>query len=899
MTTDVANPVAARGRRPAVPASDPVLASKITVPGVPGWAVPRPRITTLIAEGARRCPLTVVTGPPGAGKTVALASWAAAEPGPVAWVSLDGYDNRPGVFWSHVVAALRRSGVAVPKTLPAARRGRPADHVFLLRLASALAAADPPVILVLDDLHLLADPKVLDELDYGLRNTGPGLRLVVSSRMDPLLPLHRYRLAGELAEIRAGDLAFSIAEAGLLLARHGVTLSAGALECLTRRTEGWAAGIRLAALSMGTHPDPDQFARELAAEDSAVTSYLVQEVLNTQPPKVRDLLLSTSILEQVSADAACELAGDEQAGQVLPALARANAFVQAAGGGWYRYHPLFAEVLRLKLRREHPGRVAGLHRRAARWYERNGSLAEAVRHATQAGDWPLAARMVVDGLAIGEIIEPGDGQSLAGQFRDMPHREAWADVAPFLVLAALSVGLPESSAAALEAAEGILERFPAGQETAGRLAAAMIRFAAARCSGDLTAAAAAAGRAEALAGTLGWEQPGRPREIRARVLLGRGLVELWSGRVGEAARVLESGLATAAAAGGEHEQANGLGYLALVEVLRGRPGRAGELAARATAALRPGKHPPAVRNPGPAALVALAWVHSERGELREARGLLRQADAALAITPDKLIGAMACLVAAGGALAEGRPEEASQIVARARSGWTVPAWLGQRLSVTESRAHVAAGDIGAGLAAAGRAGGDESLQAAVTLAHAWAAAGDRAAARRALEPALAAGNRAPDLLRLQAWLVDARISYDTGDSARGRRPLAAALRLAEREQLTLPFALERGWIAPVLRREPELTAVYRRLLSPVLRDDLLPAGTVPRRLAPVPVIEPLTERELDVLRQFSGMLNTAEVADELCISVNTVKTHLKSIYRKLAATHCGEAVRRARQLDLI
>jgi LuxR family transcriptional regulator, maltose regulon positive regulatory protein len=204
----------------------------------------------------------------------------------------------------------------------------------------------------------------------------------------------------------------------------------------------------------------------------------------------------------------------------------------------------------------------------------------------------------------------------------------------------------------------------------------------------------------------------------------------------------------------------------------------------------------------------------------------------------------------------------------------------------------------AGLAAARRAGGDESLETAVTLGHAWAAAGDRAAARRALEPALAAGNRAPDLLRLQAWLADARISYDAGDRSRGRRSLAAALRLAEREQLALPFAVERGWIGPVLRREPELTAAYRRLLSPVLSDDLLPARDVPGQ-APVPVIEPLTERERDVLRQFSAMLNTAEVAGELCISVNTVKTHLKSIYRKLAATHCGEAVRRARQLELI
>ena len=208
MAVHVARQVAARGGRPAVSAGVPILASKITAPGVPDWVVPRPRITKLIAQGRRRCPLTVVTAPAGAGKTMALALWAAAEPGTVAWVGVDEFDNRPGVFWSFVVAALRRSGVTVPVAPPAAR-GREAGHVFLLGLAAALAAQDPPVTLVLDDLHLLTDPKVLDGLDYVLRNAGPGLRLVVSARMDPL-PLHRYRLAGQLAEIGAGDLAFTV-----------------------------------------------------------------------------------------------------------------------------------------------------------------------------------------------------------------------------------------------------------------------------------------------------------------------------------------------------------------------------------------------------------------------------------------------------------------------------------------------------------------------------------------------------------------------------------------------------------------------------------------------------------------------------------------------------------------
>ena len=880
------------------------------MPGVPDWTVPRPRITKLIAEGVRWCPLTVVTGPAGAGKTMALALWAAAEPGPVAWVGLDGYDNRPRVFWPYVVAALGGAGVAAAQALAAAARGRAGDHVFLLRLASALAAQDPPVTLVLDDLHTVTDPRVLDGLDFLLRNAGSGLRLVVCSRMDPLLRLHRYRLAGELAEIRAGDLAFSAAETGLLLARHGSTLSAGSLECLTRRTEGWAAGIRLAAISMDAHPDPDQFVKELIADDSALTGYLVAEVLNSQPPQSRDLLLNTSILEQVSADAARELTGLPQAPPILAALAHENAFVQPMGDGWYRYHPLFADVLRLKLRHEFPGRVRSLHRQAALWYERNGQLADAVRHAAQAGDWPLAARLVIDGLAIGEIIDPRDGRSLAGEFGRMPHREAWTEPAPHLVsaAAALSAGRAEPSVAALDAAEALLERIPAAQQATGRLGAAMIRLAAARRAGDLTAAAAAAARAEMLLRLIPGGRPARHQAIRARVLAARGTVALCSGHLDQAAGLLASAVAVATASGAEHERADGLGHLALVEAGRGRLGRAAELAAEAgqaaraipaTGALPAGEPRPPAGGPSPAAaLVALAWVHLEHYELAEARSLLKQADAALGAGPDKLVGALACLVAAGCALAEGSAAAARQNVARARSGWSVPAWPGRKLILAEARARVAAGDIRAALAAAGQAGGDDAAEAAVMLARAWAAAGDSARARQALEPVLAARGGVPELLRLQARLVDAQLSYGRGDPAGGRRSLAAALRLAEREQLRLPFILERGWIGPVLRHDPGLAAAHRRLLTPAPGAGRLPAR--PGLPGQVPVlIEPLTAREQEVLRRFSGMLNTAEVATEMYISVNTVKTHLKSIYRKLAATHRSEAIRRARQLNLI
>ena len=897
MAAHVANQVSARGRRSAASGSEPILAAKITTPDVPHWAVQRPRVTKLIAEGTSQCPLTVVTGPPGGGKTMALALWAAAEQGPVAWVCLDQFDNQPSAFWSYVAAALRRADVAIPKALHVVPHGRPDANGFLPHLTAALAAQDPPVTLILDDLHVLTEPSVLKGLEFLLRNAGPGLRLVVASRMDPLLPLHRYRLAGQLAEIRASDLAFSFAEADLLLAQHGSTLTADLARSLTQRTEGWAAGLRLAAISLGSHPDPGQFVKELIVEDSALIGYLVEEVLNVQPPEVREVLLTTSILEVVNADAAVELTGDDRAAGILTALVHTNAFVQPIGSGWYRYHGMFAEMLRLKLRREHPGQVAALHRRAAQWYERNGMLTDAARHAIQAGDWQLAAGMVIDELAIGQLIEPRDGQCLAREFMSMRPGQAWTQPAPLLVTAALALAADqhESCVTALDAADAALEQVPADEEGPGRLAAATIRLSASLGTGDLMTAASAASRAELMLGQVPAGKLVRHPELRRRVRYGRGAVELWSGHLDEAARIFEAGLAEAGSGDGCGPD-GWAGYLALAEALRGRLGRAAELAGQAT--LATAHHRPPGGNPDPAPMVALAWVHVQRNELRETRSWIKQADAALGACPDKLIGAMAYLVAADGALAEGRAPVAVRVITRARSGWPVPAWLDQQLNLAESRAYTAAGDIPAAVAAAKRADGTSS-EAMVMLARAWVAGGDVESARQVLDPVLAADDRVPDRVRVQALLVDARLGYSGDDGARGRRSLASALHLAEREQLRLPFVAEQSWLGQVLGRDPELAGSYRRLFAPAPGRDQLPAPAQAELQAPVLVVEPLTEREREVLVHLSGLLSTAEVASAMYISVNTVKTHLRSIYRKLAATHRNEAVRRARQLGLI
>jgi LuxR family maltose regulon positive regulatory protein len=645
---------------------------------------------------------------------------------------------------------------------------------------------------------------------------------------------------------------------------------------------------------MDGHPDPEQFVKEFVAEDSPVVGYLVDEVLNAQPPAIRDLLLRTSILDSFDPAIANELS-DSAAGNDLADLVRTNAFVLPAGSGWYRYHSLFADVLRLKLRHEQPGLAPELHRRAAGWYRQNGSLIQAVRHAAAARDWPLAAQIVVAELAVGQLTEPRGDHPLADEFARMPPALAWARPEPFLVAAALAVTEEDRCRAGLRAAEAMLGDLPPAEAVPARLAAAQVRLASSRRTGDVESMAAAAAEAGAMLEALPTAVLARCPWISAEVLSGRGTVELWSGQLGEAAATFEAAAAVVPALDSTHERACCRGYLALADALRGRLNRAASVAAQASAG--DGERLSAAVSP--AAHIALAAVHVERNELRPAHAELKRAEAALRLHPDRMTGSVACIVAARKALAEGHPDGATEIVRKARPGGPLPYWLERRLAMLESRACAAAGDAASALEAAGRAE-PGSLEAAVTQAHAWLAAGDVPAARNSLASHRERAETVPDHVRLEAWLVTARISYAVGDRADGRRSLQRALRLGEPERLRLPFVLERAWLRRVLRADPDLAHVYRDLLEPDLVNSARePAPRPGEDPAPPVLLEPLSSREREVLQYASEMLDTTEIAAVLFISVNTVKSHLKSIYRKLAVTHRGEAVRRAKQLRII
>jgi LuxR family maltose regulon positive regulatory protein len=365
--------------------------------------VARARLLASLDAGVQGS-LTLLTGPAGAGKTVLLSSWVtttAALPGPVAWVSLDAADNDPARFWSYLLAALRQSGAAPPGGRLASLDlpiGGP-DRGFVLGLAAAV-----------------------------LRRPPPALRLVLASRADPPLPLARLRVGGRLTEVRAAELAFTAAEAAMLLASHGLALADADLAVLRARTEGWAAGLRLAALSLQGHPDPEGFLAGFAGSSRAVADFLLEEVLGRLPPGDRAFLLHTSVVERLNGELADALTGRADGAQTLARLERANAFVVALGHDrpWYRYHQLLAELLRAQLHAGAPRLVPELHRRAAGWYQDHGLPVEATRHALAGGQWMLAAellsrvwrRFVLDGelAMLGELVDqfpPGGGAANA------------------------------------------------------------------------------------------------------------------------------------------------------------------------------------------------------------------------------------------------------------------------------------------------------------------------------------------------------------------------------------------------------------------------------------------------------------------------------------------------------
>ncbi|MFI8339384.1 LuxR C-terminal-related transcriptional regulator [Streptomyces sp. NPDC085639] len=879
------------------PTGDPMLTARFTPPAVPELLVHRPELLGRLAAGARG-PLTLVNGPAGSGKTVLAAHWAAGRraPRPPMWLTVEP-DDAPGAFWAYVLEALHRGGVTLPPEVGMPTRAEGVTRSFLVRLAEGLAASPQPAVLVLDQFDTARPPATAEGLDFVLRHAAGGLRIVLTSRSDPLLPLHRYRAAGEIVEIRHADLRFTHEDAEALLSEHRLDVSQAGIRRLMERTEGWAAGVRLCALAMQRSADPEAFLRQFAADRTTIAGYLLTEVLDAQPPPTQDLLLRVCVTDRIHPDLADALTGRDDGARTLAGLARDNAFLeQVDASAWYRLHPLFAEVLRAHLRQRCPGLEPRLHGRAARWLARTGRLTEAVLQGAAAGDWPFAAAQLVDNLALGRLLTGLEADRLGRAFDGMPPGTAGA--APALVAAACRTAAqdPAGCEDALRRADTALTD---SSGPAARLGRALLGVLAGRAAGDLAAAERAAEDADRLLGELPPALLAARPELRALLSAHLGGAELGAGHLERAGATLKAAVAAcgppgAEHAGTEHPLCEALGSLAMVELLRGRLRRAAEHA-RACLAVAERSALPPERRAGVDHLV-LAGVAVEQDDLPAARHHLDLAAAATGVRPDPATAARAAVIGARIALAEGDGDAALaalHAVAVARLSDRVVA----ELAVAESAVHLGRGDAEAALQVLDAAAAD-GPERAVARARALLALGRGACAAQALEGVPAAGDDGAALatpVRAHASLLRAQLAEAAGDAEEARRRLAEALALARPEELRRMFVESGPWMRRVLDRDPASARLHGWLTpaAPVRTARAARADGQPR------VVEPLSAREVEVLRKAAEMLSTEEMAAELFVSANTVKTHLKSIYRKLCVTRRSDAVHRAQDLGML
>jgi LuxR family transcriptional regulator, maltose regulon positive regulatory protein len=865
------------------------------MPDLPAGLILRPRLLELLSAGTDGG-LALLGAPAGFGKTVLLSSWASSGrlDGPMAWLSLEADDNDAGRFWAYVTAALERSG-ALPAGAAALAASPAHGQIELAPLLNALERVWPPAVLVLDDFHEIGDEDILRGMQFLIRHCPPTLRLVISARADPRLELHRLRSSGKLTEIRVAELAFTPEEAAELLRGHGVAARPGDLALLHARTEGWAAGLRLAALTLRDHPDPGRFIAEFAGDDRSVADYLTGEVLARQPPPVRAMLLCTSILDRLNGALADALTGRDDGEPMLAELERAGAFVTPLERrhGWYRYHQLFAELLRVELRHDAPERIPDLHRRAATWLGANGFPAEAARHALTAGDWQLATTVVLEHWHELVLGDPIILRELLGL---LPPELAGPD--PELALWAAADQAGAALAPDQQVAEIRRRRLP--------LLVAALRLGEAWRAGDLDVVAVAALEMLALLGEQG-AGAGESGHDAARVfaLTALAVAERRTGDLEAAEATVREGLAVAARAGLERPLLDCTSQLALLEATRGRL-RAAERSA--LEALELAERQACAKDPQTiAAHLALCVAYGQWNDLPAAEHHLDQAAAAARVDSAPAVMAEVAAVRAWLLQARGDVGGGLEAIAGARRSLAasrpVP-YLDRPLAVREAELRIAAGDdVGARAALEAAEGPDRPAPAVeVTRARLELEQGDARAAGATLGPWLNGSATTPSLtLLVEAWLLDARAARALGDPERGFRSLERALHLADREGFRLPFLGARGLVRELLTGQLDGPTAHRQLVAELLEAGRPASGPEPpvRAAEEETLIEPLSERERIVLRYLTSALSNVEIAGELYVSVNTVKTHIKSIYRKLDTTGRRDAVRRARELRLL
>jgi LuxR family transcriptional regulator, maltose regulon positive regulatory protein len=860
--------------------------------------VARPELFARLSAGFAMG-VTLVSASPGSGKTVLVRSWveAADLADRTAWVSVQRDEQDPQRFWLSVVEQLR--AVAGPDEVLAPLAAAPHfdGQALVQRLIAELAGLDRPVLLVIDDLHELRAAPAGDQLAELMARRPAQLRVILATRHDPQLGLHRLRLAGQLTELREADLQLNLVAAHKLLEAAGVRLDDDSLSQLHDRTEGWAAGLRLAALSLAGHPDPRRFVAEFSGSERTVADYLLAEVLARQPADVRRLLLRTSILDHVTGPLADHLLGSTASERILLSLEDQNVFVVAvdAARTTFRYHHLLADLLRLELRRTSPEDVPQLHLAAAEWYVAHGNVLEAVRHAERAEAWGDAGRLLAEhGLT---LSLDGQGAAVDGLLAALPaDARRQPELAAFMAYQELSDHSLGTAASYIALAEQHGEDVPSDRRARFALNLAIARLALARRRGDEASVLAEVRTllepaARAFDGMLLGD------DARAAALMNLGIVELWARRPDEAERDLEHALELARRAGRPYLEIGCLSHIALLPtrpLTRQRP-----VAAEAVAIAE--RHGWATEPIACMALATMGAVDVAQGRFAEAREVLDRAERALRAEAEPATALFLFLVRGIQRLGEGQLDEAARVFAAAER--TQTSLVTTHVNTALVRNFLVQTQLRMGQRAAARATlarvGQEQRDWAETRCAAAAihlADEDATSAIEVLAPVLSGEASVIRVFTaVQALLLDALARERLGQAAAAEADVERALELTEADAVVFPFLLTP--VQDLLDRHPRHRTAHATLLIDIRG---LLAGSPPARLGqPAVLAEPLSESELRVLRYLPSNLSAPDIAGELFVSTSTVKTHMRHVYEKLAVHRRTDAVERARELGLL
>ena len=849
------------------------------LPEVPPWVVSRARAAEQLDLGVSGL-LTLVTAPTGWGKTQAVAEWAtdAQLPGALIWLNVAGAAVDPDVFWMLLCDALRDAGEKRSVPIPdVGSHERRRTHA-LMTLGACLRRSGPWVV-VLDDFPSGQTGQLGRDLEVVLDRAIRGLRLVILSRGEPAIEIQRHHVAGQLTRVAASELAMDVREVTEVLARHEVDSTELTARLVHRHSHGWPCGVRLAALAL-KGASTTEAAMELA--DRGAVDYLASEVLAKAPDRVRDLIVRTSMVDEVSRELATAVLGVTDVA-LDPAEASA-AFLELRSDGSFTCDPLIRAAALSQLASEPEGVAAEARRRAADWYVARGDRRAALALGTEAQDWQLVARTLVDSYAIPAVLMGPREEAVESAFAVGRVRAAEPLVQ---AVVCLQHGDAEEAQALLV---GAITTLPSGPATVARqISAAFVGISAARLRGDAAAGLDLVAQARELI----MHVPERRDELSTILDAQEGALELCRGGIHRAAVAFRHGSASVQRGNGSAAGYDCLGQRAMLGAFQGDL----RLAERHAAPVL--KHAAG----GLAhAHLATAWVHLERAEPTPARQHLDRAIEATENQADPWFVLVQLLAEARLLRTTDEPESALRMLLPALSAERAAGqsgWLVDQLTLACAETFLAAGEPRRSLDLVTALSPAVALEGGVLTASAHFELGDAGAARAALTSVAGELAEVPLGVQVDCWMLEARLTHDAGQPDRARVLVDRALRTAGAETLRRPFDSRATWLATLVEEDPTLRRAHGGFLAG-LRP---PAFRHPTRMtvqgrSTALVVETLTVREAQVLGLLTEMCSTEEIATELFLSVNTVKTYVRGILRKLGVNRRVDAVRRGRELGL-